>query len=77
MEGNELIGLPCGMLRLNLFKVRVRNNFMHPLLWLENCINSPQPLMDLCALKLQKEFINGNPENYSKLPEKVADILRK
>ncbi|XP_076809144.1 uncharacterized protein LOC143452165 [Clavelina lepadiformis] len=75
VEGNELPGLPCGLLRLNLSRVRIRNNFMSPLFWKENSTNSPQPLFDTCSLAVQKHFIQENTENYNKLPSKVAELI--
>ncbi len=43
MEGNELIALPFGFLKLRRIKLLlVRNNYMHPLLWKENTRDQPQ-----------------------------------
>lgn len=43
MEGNELVALPVGCLQLRrLARLTVRNNYLHPLFWLENSRNQPQ-----------------------------------
>nr|CAB3262568.1 uncharacterized protein LOC100180427 [Phallusia mammillata] len=76
VEGNELPGLPCGLLRLNLFRMRFRNNFMSPLFWRENSKNDPQRLSDLCCLSLQRNYIQDVPENYGQFPEKVIVTLQ-
>ncbi|XP_002130160.2 uncharacterized protein LOC100180427 [Ciona intestinalis] len=75
VEGNELPGLPCGLLKLNLFRIRVQNNFMSALFWKENSNNNPQRLTDLTSLKLQQSFIQGQTENYLNLPQTVAHDL--
>ena len=42
MEGNQLPAMPAGALRLDLDRLNVKNNFMHPLFWHENTHNEPQ-----------------------------------
>jgi len=41
-EGNQLPAMPSGALRLDLDRLNVKNNFMHPLFWHENTHNEPQ-----------------------------------
>ena len=42
LEGNQLVALPTGMLRLrHLRHLCVRNNFLHPLFWKDNSKNTP------------------------------------
>lgn len=68
VEGNELPGLPCGALRLNLFRIRVRNNFMSSLWWRTTSRNSPQTLKDMCRHALQAT-------KYHELPVKIIQQL--
>lgn len=42
LEGNQLGAMPMGALSLNLKYLKIRNNFMHPLLWRETVDNQPQ-----------------------------------
>jgi hypothetical protein len=42
VEGNQLPAMPSGALRLDLDRLNVKNNFMHPLFWHENTHNEPQ-----------------------------------
>eukprot|EP00118_Oscarella_pearsei_P011738 m.81034 g.81034 ORF g.81034 m.81034 type:complete len:108 (+) comp36213_c0_seq11:1373-1696(+) len=59
VEGNQLAGLPCGMLDLsNIQQLHVENNFMHPFFWAENIINQPQRLTDLSSLCIVKNELN-------------------
>lgn len=73
VEGNELPGLPCGLLRLNLFRIRVRNNFMSPLFWRENSKNDPQRLTDICLHRFKVDVIRNDMEKIRKFP---SDIVR-
>ncbi|XP_039255800.2 uncharacterized protein LOC120332587 [Styela clava] len=73
VEGNELPGLPCGLLRLNLFRIRVRNNFMSPLFWKENAKNDPQRLTDLCLLQVKVHVVKQDGDKMQRLP---PDVMR-
>ena len=46
VEGNQLSGLPCGILELRDVKqILASNNFMHPLLWAEKSVSQPQVII--------------------------------
>lgn len=45
LEGNQLPAMPSGALRLDLDRLNVKNNFMHPLFWHENTHNEPQVML--------------------------------
>lgn len=71
VEGNELTGLPCGLLKLNLFRIRVRNNYMNPLFWKESSKNDPQRLVDLCLLTLKTKVTKDDPDKMMDFPHDV------
>lgn len=75
VEGNELAGLPCGLLRLNLFRIRVRNNFMNPLFWKENSANDPQRLTDMCLVVIKSKVTKDDPRKMEKFPPEIVRAI--
>ena len=74
MEGNELPGLPCGLLKINLFRIRIKNNFMNPVFWVENSTNAPQRLSDICCHFLKKS-VDKDKEITENFPEEIIKQL--
>ncbi|XP_060573580.1 leucine-rich repeat-containing protein 63-like isoform X2 [Ruditapes philippinarum] len=72
VEGNQLPAMPSGALRLDLDRLNVKNNFMHPLFWHENTHNEPQRLMDLVLLNIMKSDLGKSP---GLLPEAVQRMV--
>lgn len=72
MEGNQLPAMPSGALRLDLDRLNVKNNFMHPLFWHENTHNDPQRLVDLTLLSISRSDLGKSPGN---LPETVQRMM--
>ncbi|WAR28101.1 LRC63-like protein [Mya arenaria] len=68
MEGNQLSAMPSGALRLDLDRLNVKNNFMHPLFWQENTHNEPQRLADMTLLTIAKSDLGQHP---GMLPESI------
>lgn len=69
LEGNELIGLPCTMLPMDIIRVRIKNNFMSPSFWPETCAPQLAKLSDLCLTKIQRTFVS--PEAKQLLSENL------
>jgi hypothetical protein len=47
IEGNRLIYLPCSMLNekaKTILHVNVKNNFMHPMIWIDTAITKSPPV---------------------------------
>lgn len=72
LEGNQLPAMPSGALRLDLDRLNVKNNFMHPLFWHENTHNEPQRLVDMVLLSIMKSDLGKSP---GKLPETVQRMI--
>ncbi|XP_050956460.1 uncharacterized protein LOC127157248 isoform X2 [Labeo rohita] len=69
IEGNELVSLPVGLLRVPVSELRMSGNYTHPLLWSENSCNSPQTLLHTAA-----HTLTHTPQRYTQLPH-AAHIL--
>nr|XP_013803759.1 PREDICTED: leucine-rich repeat-containing protein 63 [Apteryx mantelli mantelli] len=72
IEGNQLSALPSGVLNLPLKCLRIKNNFIHPLLWSEQNQNQPQKLTHLAALCFSR---NNLRERYTDISEDIKKIL--
>ncbi|XP_052782567.1 leucine-rich repeat-containing protein 63-like [Mya arenaria] len=72
MEGNQLSAMPSGALRLDLDRLNVKNNFMHPLFWQENTHNEPQRLADMTLLTIAKSDLGQHP---GMLPESIQRLF--
>ncbi|XP_052216236.1 leucine-rich repeat-containing protein 63-like isoform X1 [Dreissena polymorpha] len=74
MEGNQLPAMPSGALRLDLDRLNVKNNFMHPLFWHENTHNEPQRLADMTLYTIARSELGKSP---GQLPESVQRLFAK
>ncbi|XP_053404310.1 leucine-rich repeat-containing protein 63-like [Mercenaria mercenaria] len=72
VEGNQLPAMPSGALRLDLDRLNVKNNFMHPLFWHENTHNEPQRLVDLVLLCIMKSEAG---KSHGKLSETIQRMI--
>ncbi|XP_043853843.1 leucine-rich repeat-containing protein 63 [Dromiciops gliroides] len=54
LDGNELKTMPPGILKLSPDVLSIENNYIHPLLWKENCKNDVQSLKDLALLSFSQ-----------------------
>ncbi|ROL48935.1 Leucine-rich repeat-containing protein 63 [Anabarilius grahami] len=55
VEGNQLVALPAGLLRVSVSELRLSGNYTHALLWSENSCNSPQTLLHTAAHTLAEQ----------------------
>ncbi|KAG8124358.1 hypothetical protein E2320_019646 [Naja naja] len=72
LEGNLLYSLPCGILKLQLSKLLVENNFLHACFWTETFLMQPQRLRDMAALCFVKHQLW---KIYHHLPEEIHNII--
>ncbi|KAK9411172.1 leucine-rich repeat-containing protein 63 [Crotalus adamanteus] len=72
VEGNLLYSLPCGILKLQLSRLLVENNFLHACFWNETFLMQPQRLTDMAALCFVKHQLW---KIYHHLPEEIHNII--
>uniref|UniRef100_A0A8C9DIT5 Leucine rich repeat containing 63 n=1 Tax=Prolemur simus TaxID=1328070 RepID=A0A8C9DIT5_PROSS len=72
VDGNALPFLPCGILRLNLIKIHLANNFTHPCFWKDYSWNNPQRLTQIASLFIVR---NNLRKFYDDIPVEIQKLL--
>ncbi|XP_008113694.1 leucine-rich repeat-containing protein 63 [Anolis carolinensis] len=72
IEGNFLTVLPCSVLKLDLKRLKLENNFLHPYFWDEICQLQPQRLTDLAAHCFAKHKLW---KKHRHIPKDIEEIL--
>lgn len=72
VDENELTTFPAAILKLNVKKNPIENNFIYPIFWKENSLNSPQCLTQVTSLFFLKNDLH---KYYDVIPVEMQNLL--